>query len=592
MLCGGVFPALARTPSITRQPADTAVAAGVRAKFSVTSTGTMPLAYRWMKDGTIIAGATNASYTTPVTTTADNGALFAVIVSNSAGSVTSNNAMLTVATAPLITEQPINEAVTAERTATFNVNAIGVTPFQYQWARNGANIAGATKGFYTTPATTRADNGAVFAVTVNNSAGSVISNTVTLTVHPAPAPTPTVTPPPVSTRRPINHVFIVMEENHSYSEIIGSGAMPYLQSLADQYGLATNYYANTHPSIGNYFMLTTGQIITNDDNYTLTVPDDNIVRHLIAAGKTWREYTESLPSVGYVGADTSQYDQHHNPLSYFSDVRNSTAQRQNLVPFTQLMTDMAAGQLPNYGFIVPTNAHNGHDGTALSADQWLQNNIGPLIDTPQFQQDGLLLIIFDEGRKTDTAGGGGQVAWVAVGPSVKPAYVSNALYQQQNTLKTVCDLLGIGSFSSPSLATDAAPAMTEFIKPDSTPTPTPTPTPADLRVTVTDGKVAAVAGRKDNYTIVVTNGGPGDITGAVVMDNFPETFTGITFTATQSGGASGFTGTGAGNISDTVTMPTGSFITYKAAGKVSSSATGTLSDTATVTAPSGVTDPI
>ena len=65
-----------------------------------------------------------------------------------------------------------------------------------------------------------------------------------------------------------HHVVVVVEENHNYSQVIGSSAMPYLNSLANQYGLATQYYANTHPSIGNYFMMTTGQIITNNDSYT------------------------------------------------------------------------------------------------------------------------------------------------------------------------------------------------------------------------------------------------------------------------------------------------------------------------------------
>jgi len=89
----------------------------------------------------------------------------------------------------------------------------------------------------------------------------------------------------------------------------------------------------------------------------------------------------------------------------------------------------------------------------------------------------------------------------------------------------------------------------------------------------------------------VTNFGPSNVTGAVVSDNFPASFTGVTFTATQRGGASGFTGSGSGNINDIVTMPSGAKITYKAKGKISSSATGTLSDTAIVTVPSGVTDP-
>src|SRR5438876_1051046 len=113
---------------------------------------------------------------------------------------------------------------------------------------------------------------------------------------------------------------------------------------------------------------------------------------------------------------------------------------------------------------------------------------------------------------------------------------------------------------------------------------------ADLRVTVTDGKSNVVSGTADTYTIVVTNAGPGSVTGAAVSDNFPAIFTGVTFTATQSGGASGFTAAGSGNIHDTVTMPAGSAITYRATGTISPQATGTLSDTATVTPPSGVTD--
>jgi uncharacterized repeat protein (TIGR01451 family) len=121
-----------------------------------------------------------------------------------------------------------------------------------------------------------------------------------------------------------------------------------------------------------------------------------------------------------------------------------------------------------------------------------------------------------------------------------------------------------------------------------TPTVSPTPSATDLGVTITDN--GAIAGRNDTYTIRVTNLGPNNVTGAVVSDSFPNIFTGVTFTATQSGGVSGFTAAGAGDISDTLTMPIGSFVTYRATGRVSSSATGTLSNTATVTPPAGVTD--
>ena len=115
---------------------------------------------------------------------------------------------------------------------------------------------------------------------------------------------------------------------------------------------------------------------------------------------------------------------------------------------------------------------------------------------------------------------------------------------------------------------------------------------ADLKVTVNDGKTAAVAGQKNTYTIAVTNIGPSNVSGAVINDSFPSTFNGVTYTATQTGGASGFTASGSGNINNTVKMPSGSKITYKATGTISASATGSISNTATVTVPNGVTDPI
>ena len=114
---------------------------------------------------------------------------------------------------------------------------------------------------------------------------------------------------------------------------------------------------------------------------------------------------------------------------------------------------------------------------------------------------------------------------------------------------------------------------------------------ADLKVTVNDGKTATAAGAKNSYTIVVTNGGPSNVSGAVIDDTFPGTFTGVTYTATQTGGASGFSATGGDDIHDTVAMPAGSKITYKAIVTISASATGSVADTATVSAPSGVTDP-
>ena len=258
------------------------------------------------------------------------------------------------------------------------------------------------------------------------------------------------------------HVFIVVEENHSYASVVGTGAMPYLDTLIGRYALATQYYANTHPSIGNYFMLTVGQIVTNNDSYVDTIRDDNVVRRLLAAGKTWKSYADSLPSVGYTGGNVGKYVRRHNPLTYLSDVTDDPAQKQRLVPFTQFANDLAGDTLPNYSFIVPNLCHDAHDCALDSADTWLHSNIKPLIESPRFQQDGLLVIVFDESVGSDVVYGGGQIVCVLVSAKVKPGYRSTTLYQHQSTLRMMIQALGLSSYPG---AAASAVEMGEFFAP-------------------------------------------------------------------------------------------------------------------------------
>ena len=190
----------ATAPTITAQPTSQTVTAGQTATFSVTANGTAPLSYQWRKNGANITGANSSSYTTPATTTADSGSTFSVVVTNSAGNATSNNATLTVnaaAVAPSITSQPTSQTVTAGQTATFAASANGTAPLSYQWRKNGANITGANSSSYTTPATTTADSGSTFSVVVTNAAGSATSNNAALTVNAA-AVAPSITSQPAS----------------------------------------------------------------------------------------------------------------------------------------------------------------------------------------------------------------------------------------------------------------------------------------------------------------------------------------------------------------------------------------------------------
>src|ERR1700674_384354 len=126
-------------------------------------------------------------------------------------------------------------------------------------------------------------------------------------------PTVTVQTPPPTGQPTFSHVVLVVEENHSYADVIGNSSMPYFNSLASKYGLATEYFADAHPSIPNYLMLTTGLMETFDDNFSGTISDDNVVRELVKAGKSWKSYAESIPSPGYQGADAGAYLRRHNP---------------------------------------------------------------------------------------------------------------------------------------------------------------------------------------------------------------------------------------------------------------------------------------
>jgi hypothetical protein len=179
-------------PAITAQPLNAAVNAGQAATFTVAASGTAPLAYQWQSNAiagwTAIAGAVNASYTTPALAAIDSGTQYRCVVTNAAGNVTSNAATVTVTVvtvAPAITLDPSSASVLPGQITTFTVEATGTAPLAYQWQSNsGAGwsaIAGETGASYTKVAVA-SDNGRRFQCVVTNSAGSATSGAATLSV--------------------------------------------------------------------------------------------------------------------------------------------------------------------------------------------------------------------------------------------------------------------------------------------------------------------------------------------------------------------------------------------------------------------------
>jgi len=239
------------------------------------------------------------------------------------------------------------------------------------------------------------------------------------------------------------HVVLVVEENHSFDAVITRGGMPYLKSLAERYTLLTNYYGNHHPSIGNYFMMTTGQTISTNDGYNGTVPYDNLISQLVTANKTWKAYGDSLPEQGYIGGNERPYVKKHFPVAYFENVRNDPAQRKNLVPAEQFIADLRTQGLPDFSMLIPNLDHDAHDGSLKEADDWLRRYIEPLLANPDFQKDGILIVTFDESVKSDPDHGGGHITTVVIGPLAKEHFADATFYQHESLFATLEQILGL-----------------------------------------------------------------------------------------------------------------------------------------------------
>jgi acid phosphatase len=304
-------------------------------------------------------------------------------------------------------------------------------------------------GLFTSPASAGA--AMVTATSVQNTS---ISGEATLTVQKQTPATPA-----------SKHVMIVMEENQGYSTVVGNTSVwPHLNALIGQGALATNYYADSHPSIGNYFMLTTGQTLTTNDSSTTVWNVDNIARHMLAANVPFKVYAEGITN-GYLGGNTGLYVIRHNPFAMLSDVAGNKETADAVIwPFTQFTADEASHTLPEFSYVVPDVNDDAHSGTPQQADDWLQANVvGTLSGDPAFQPggDGILIVVFDEALDTDTAHGGGHVAAVFWGPNVKAGFrqTSTTVFQHESMLRTVMEALGL---PNPPGAAANAPTMAEF----------------------------------------------------------------------------------------------------------------------------------
>jgi hypothetical protein len=290
--------------------------------------------------------------------------------------------------------------------------------------------------------------------------------------------------PPSFTGRS-QHVVVIMEENRSIAQ--ASEYMPYLKSVADQYGQGMQVYSDSHGSWLAYGELSSGMApfngqgdggVCNGDGCTQTIAIDNLVRHFASQGITWKAYFQGMPSIGYLGYQYGEYVRRHNPFAFYSDVVNNPAEQNRMYPLDPyLLQDIATNSLANFTWISPDLDHDAHNGSddqqaLTAADAYLQTFVPELLTSPPFQPggDGVLVVSFDEGElsgdnhcgtNSDPNNCGGHIWQVVIGPLVKPAYQSSTHYMQSSQLRMFCDLLGLSSCPGDGAT---SPAMTEFFQ--------------------------------------------------------------------------------------------------------------------------------
>lgn len=243
---------------------------------------------------------------------------------------------------------------------------------------------------------------------------------------------------PAALPRPA-HVVILIDENHSYSQI--NGHAPYLNSLGAAGAAFTQSFAITHPSEPNYLALFAGTTEgLSNDSCPHTYTGANLGSELIAAGLSFTGYSETMPSDGYTGCTSGAYARKHNPWVNFSNVPAASNLR-----FSRFPTDFSA--LPTVSIVVPNLNNDMHDGSVATGDTWARNNLDAYAQWAK-THNSLLITTFDE----DNDSSGNRIYTVFYGQSVKVGSYSEHI-THYSVLRTVEDLYGLACTASACSAT-------------------------------------------------------------------------------------------------------------------------------------------
>jgi hypothetical protein len=244
-----------------------------------------------------------------------------------------------------------------------------------------------------------------------------------------------------------SHVLVVMMENEESTSVLGNPEAPYANALARRYGLATQSFAITHPSLPNYLALTSGstQGISSDCT-ECSVPSSsrNIVDQLEAAHISWKGYMEDLPAPCFKGAGSGGYAKKHNPFIYYEDIAGSPQRCAKIVGFQALAADLRGGRLPTYAWISPNLCDDGHDCGVAGGDRFLARTVPGLLRG--LGPHGYLVLTWDEGSTDQGCCGvaaGGHIVTILAGPDVRRGARVSTPVDHYGVLGTIETSLGL-----------------------------------------------------------------------------------------------------------------------------------------------------
>ncbi|MEA2536633.1 MAG: phosphatidylinositol-3-phosphatase [Chloroflexota bacterium] len=292
---------------------------------------------------------------------------------------------------------------------------------------------------------------------------SVPSATVgspTQAASPAMADEPATASPssadPTVARRTIpnfRHIYVIVMENREYGTIVGNSSAPYINSLIARYGLATNYRAVAHPSQPNYIALFSGSTQGVKDNGIHSLARANLVDQLTAHGISWRVFAQNVPAGCYKGATahggpdgSGTYARKHEPAISFTSIARRPVRCARIRDFSHFSPSIA-----DFELIVPNMCNSMHDCSTATGDSFLRRFVPRILRSPAMQGS-VLFLTWDEG--TTDLGGGGRIATVVIGPTVKRGYRSATPHTHYSLLRTVETAWGLGCLNRACAAND------------------------------------------------------------------------------------------------------------------------------------------